>query len=92
MPPAPSPIVEHKTTGQEVPKLPPPIWLEEIQNNAIFNKQRHKLLLEKQALVEKEEGKDDLEEHSLKENLEDHSLKENSKTESDQEAEAEDLC
>ena len=38
------------------------------------------------------EGKDDLEEHSLKENLEDHSLKENSKTESDQEAEAEDLC
>ena len=91
-----------------MPKLPPPIWLEEIQNNAIFNKQRHKLLLEKQALVEKEvkknvknsnrhhcslkEGKDDLEEHSLKENLEDHSLKENSKTESDQEAEAEDLC
>ena len=38
------------------------------------------------------EGRDDLEEHSLKENLEDHSLKENSKTESDQEAEAEDLC
>ena len=89
-------------------KLPPPIWLEEIQNNAIFNKQRHKLLLEKQSLVEKEvnhrgkksipntialkEGRDDLEEHSLKENLEDHSLKENSKTESDQEAEAEDLC
>ena len=79
MPPAPSPIAEHKTTGQvsvfwqnchlqdchlqlqhghydcqEVPKLPPPIWLEEIQNNAIFNKQRHKLLLEKQSLVEKE--------------------------------------
>ena len=91
-----------------MPKLPPPIWLEEIQNNAIFNKQRHKLLLEKQSLVEKEvnrcgkksisntialkEGRDDLEEHSLKENLEDHSLKENSKTESDQEAEAEDLC
>ena len=39
---------------QEVPKLPPPIWLEEIQNNAIFNKQRHKLMLEKQSLVEKE--------------------------------------
>ena len=38
------------------------------------------------------EGRDDLEENSLKENLEDHSLKENSKTESDQEAEAEDLC
>ena len=38
------------------------------------------------------EGRDDLEDHSLKENLEDHSLKENSKTESDQEAEAEDLC
>ena len=70
MPPAPSPIAEHKMTGQvsnisfrsfyndndgkEVPKLPPPIWLEEIQSNAIFNKQRHKLLLEKQSHVEKE--------------------------------------
>jgi len=84
MPPAPSPIAEHKITGQEVPKLPPPIWLEEIQCNAIFNKQRHKLLSDKQSHVEKEEGRDDLEEHSLKEN---------SKTESDQEAEeAEDLC
>ena len=39
---------------KEVPKLPPPIWLEEIQSNAIFNKQRHKLLLEKQSHVEKE--------------------------------------
>ena len=38
------------------------------------------------------EGRDEFEEHSLKENLEEHSLKENSKTESDQEAEAEDLC
>ena len=52
-------------------------------------------------MKESQEGRDDfeehslkenLEEHSLKENLEDHSLKENSKTESDQEAEAEDLC
>ena len=39
---------------KEVPKLPPPIWLEEIQSNAIFNKQRHKLLLEKQSHMEKE--------------------------------------
>ena len=39
---------------KEVPKLPPPIWLEEIQSNAIFNKQRHKLLLEKESHVEKE--------------------------------------
>ena len=43
-------------------------------------------------IIALKEGRDDLEEHSLKENLEDHSLKENSKTESDQEAEAEDLC
>ena len=90
MPPAPSPIAEHKITGQvsnisfrhsriphniwhfdgkEVPKLPPPIWLEEIQSNAIFNKQRHKLLLEKQSHVEKEVDLKKPENHPIRRGL-----------------------
>jgi len=86
MPPAPSPILEHKLTGQEVPRQLPPIWLEEIQNNKIFNKQRHKFqetdpARSVSAVIEQRKEED----------TEDPSIKENSKTESDQE-ETEDLC
>ena len=51
-----------------------------------------KIIEKTSIIIALKEGRDELEDHSLKENLEDHSLKENSKTESDQEAEAEDLC
>ena len=85
-----------------MPRLPPPIWLEEIQSNKIFNKQRHKLVQEKRvsAVIERGEGrgeegekvgKEREEVGKEREEVEEQSIKENSKTESDQE-EVEDLC
>ena len=113
MPPAPSPIAEHKTTGQvfsdnfHLPGLSP--WLPGGAQAAPTNlaggnpKQCNLQQTETQtAAGETDSGGEggnsltcssitnDLQEG--REDLEEHSLKENSKTESDQEAEAEDLC
>ena len=68
-------------------KLAHPVWLDEIQNNPIFNRQRHKLaedglpLRSISGIIEQMEGEEDR-------TGEDNNARESSKTESDQEEES----